>query len=76
MTIVEERQEYDRNGDKGDRVITRNFRGQLVKEARGILSDIAEELGERSLKDTCNGGTFVLIRERIIEHGGSLELLG
>ncbi len=75
IVVVEERV-IDGDGESSTTLKTRDFRGQMVKEARGILDDIAAELGERSPKDGGNGGTFVLIRERIIEHGGSLEPLG
>lgn len=46
ITIAEERREYKRGYEEPNVIITRDFRGAMVKEMRGLLHDIAEELGQ------------------------------
>lgn len=66
ITIVETRKEYKRGSDEADEYVTRDFRTGMVKEMRGLLSDIADEMGHRSTKggDTYNDNrSLVLVRQ-------------
>lgn len=62
IIVVEERVEG--RGEEAVTYKTRDFRGQMVKEARGVIADIAAELGERSSKggDTFNIDKAILVR--------------
>ena len=75
ITVVEQRTEM--NDGKETVIVTRDYRSGLVKEARGILRQASEELDQLPRgSDHSTSETFVLIRERIIEHGQRLEPLG
>lgn len=57
---------YEGRGESSTEVQTRDYRAPLVKEMRGLLSDIADEMGERSNKggDTYNDNrSLVLVRQ-------------
>lgn len=65
ITIVEERTEYDRDGSSTV-IKTRDYRSSLVKEARAILSQVAEELDQLPRGTTqvnIDNRVQVLIRE-------------
>ena len=65
------------DGKVGREIEVQRFDGGLVKEMRGTLRDVAEELGQVPRPDVgAVERTFVLIRERIIERGEHLEPLG
>lgn len=76
ITVVEQRTEHD--DGKETVIVTRDYRSGLVKEARGILRQVSEELDElpRGNPNSNTSETFVLIRERVIERGARLEPLG
>lgn len=46
VMITEERTSYTRDGDPSELIVTRKFNGGLIKEMRGVLRDVAEELND------------------------------
>ena len=64
ITVVEER--YEGRGETSTTVKTRDYRDKVVKEARGLLADIADELGQRTTKGgdiNIDARTQVLVRQ-------------
>ena len=65
ITIVEERHEYSR-GEETALIVTRDFRSAMVREMRGLIADIAAEMGERNLGkgdlNLLNHGTVIIVR--------------
>jgi hypothetical protein len=64
ITITETR--YEGRGEDREEYQTRDFRAGMVKEMRGLLADIADELGQRSGKGgdiNIDNRTQVLVRQ-------------
>ncbi|HLF77256.1 MAG TPA: hypothetical protein VJB57_07150 [Dehalococcoidia bacterium] len=67
----------ERDGDTETVIVTRDFRGSMVKEARGLLMDIATELGQLPRPDVHIGDKNVFILEVNTPHDpGDFPKLG
>jgi len=63
LAVTEVRHEY-RNGEQVAEVETRDFRGSLVREMRGVLKDAADELGQIPRPDVHNTvNVGILVRQ-------------
>lgn len=63
LAVTEIRHEY-RNGEQVAEVETRDFRGALVREIRGVLKDAADELGQIPRPDVHNTvNVGILVRQ-------------
>lgn len=66
LTIVETRTETDGEGEEATKIVyeTRDFRTGMVREMRGLLKDIADELGQIPRPD--KGGDTINIQNAML----------
>ena len=58
--------EYDSSGKEERRIETRNFRASLVRELRGVMRDVAEELGQLPQIEKRYGDTNIMAQQVVI----------